>query len=635
VRRPSQGQTLLHCIGSIDFLVVFYCCVAHNIPFIFNHFSSNTYSQHLFCKSPSRTRSSPSTLSTAGNISTGNMTSLDGDFSKNGRDCERLKDAFDAFLPRGFNCQVRYTHSPPKPCEPLFSPCPGMQPEKTRLASHFLTVSVPVPDQAKSAGNGNANSQRQVLVFAMEVLVYSSQGLITMFVSKADSTGHLPPRRPSPIKSIATTFMWWLATQQRRLTKSVGTKLVISLFARAQSQYLFPGSADHGKKHVLDDRQLIRWWARVLDPLFSSNETSNSPQNLDLQGYMTVPGYHGVETKSFFPSKPNRSEKSRNWLPGNPLVELAEARGIPETAPTRCLLPRFPDDPKARFMQDLDDEVGLVEDAGSLAVASPSKQKNGRWKSINDLERFWEAMEFRQECSSGRVVGFLWLVARPPPNSSQEIQPEFARDSSPSKKKASITTTTATDSQDSQDSQTSRTSRTSQKSAPNPKRRQPLKGHIKIRQPRLKGGSSNLSATSNPSDNNDNNPPSARDGPSLTQEGYDSAMSILLNLDFSSVAAAAHSTAKWVSEVSRMSGLKAAKWALDCEGSAEIESVVASVSGSSQPATNDLGGLVRKKRKVGEDGGASSAAAEQVGGEGRLESNGGVNVLVGRKKAKS
>lgn len=552
------------------------------------------------------------------------MTSLDGDFTKNGRDCERLKDAFDAFLPKDFNCQVRSTHSPPKPCEPLFSPCPGMQPEKTRLASHFLTVSVPLPVQAKSAGNGNANSQRQVLVFAMEVLVYSSQGLVTMFVSKADSTGHLPPRRPSPIKSIATTFMWWLATQQRRLTKSAGTKLVISLFARAQSQYLFPGSADHGKKHVLDDRQLIRWWARVLDPLFSANGASDSTQDLDLQGYMTVPGYHGIETKSFFPSKPSSTEKSRNWLPGNPLIELAEARGIPETAPTRCLLPRFPDDPKARFMQDLDDEVGLVEDAGSLALASPSKQKNGRWKSINDLERFWEAMEFRQECSSGRVVGFLWLVVRSPPGSSQENLSDFARESSPSKKKVSTTTA---DSQDSQDSQTSRTSQKSKAGTPN-KRRKQLRGPIKIRQPRLKGGSSNLSATSNPSDTSP-----ARDGPSLTQEGYDSAMSILLNLDFSSVAAAAHSTAKWISEVSRMAGLKTSEWALDCEGMAEIESV-ASVSSSSQSATNDLGGLVRKKRKVGEDGSASSSVASQDGTAAKPESN-GVNVLVGRKKAKS
>ena len=557
------------------------------------------------------------------------MTSLDGDFTKNGRDCERLKDAFDAFLPKGFNCQVRYTHSPPRPCEPLFSPCPGMQPEKTRLASHFLTVSVPVTDQAKSASNGSAKTQHQVLVFAMEVLVYSSQGLVTMFVSKADSTGHLPPRRPSPIKPIATTFMWWLATQQRRSTKSAGTKLVISLFARAQSQYLFPGSADHGKKHVLDDRQLIRWWARVLDPLFSSNGNSDSTQDLDLQGYMTVPGYHGIETRSFFPSKPNSSEKHCNWLPGNPLIELAEARGIPETAPTRCLLPRFPDDPKARFMQDLDDEVGLIEDAGSLAIASPSKQKNGRWKSINDLERFWEAMEFRQECSSGRVVGFLWLVARPPPTSSQEeTLPESAHNSSPSKKKTSTATSVTDYSQDSQDSQDSQASRTSQKSKPSTpnKRRKQLKGPIKIRQPRLKGGSSNLSATSNP----DTNAP-ARDGPFLTQEGYDSAMSIMLNLDFSSVPAAAHSTAKWVSEVSRMAGMKASEWALDVEGSAEVSTEsAAGVGGSSQPAvTNDLGGLVRKKRKA-EDGGASSAAAATS----HIESN-GVNMLVGRKKAKS
>lgn len=462
-----------------------------------------------------------------------------------------------------------------------------------------------------------------------------------MFVSKADSTGHLPPRRPSPIKSIATTFMWWLATQQRRLTKSAGTKLVISLFARAQSQYLFPGSADHGKKHVLDDRQLIRWWARVLDPLFSPNEKTNSAQDLNLQGYMTVPGYHGIETKSFFPSKPNSSEKSLNWLPGNPLIELAEARGIPETAPTRCLLPRFPDDPKARFMQDLDDEVGLVEDAGSLAVASPSKQKNGRWKSINDLERFWEAMEFRQECSSGRVVGFLWLVVRPPPGShrEEEDRTESAREPSPSRK---ATTTTKLDSQDSQDSQSSRTSQKSKTTTTNNKRRKPLKGPIRNRQPRLKGGSSNLSATSNPDSKTSNNTTSSRNGPALTQEGYDSAMAILLNLDFSSAAAAAHSTAKWVSEVSRMAGLRAAEWALDVEGSAEggvVDGVAGQggVGGQQKPAVvmNDLGGLVRKRKKgsVAVEGkGENGDSAEQVQAE---SNNGGVNVLVGRKKSKS
>ena len=552
------------------------------------------------------------------------MASLNGHFTQDGRNCESLKDAFNTYLPKDFNCRVRYTHSPPKPCEPLFSPLPASKPEKTRLASHFLTVSVPLTGDSQTIKDVNKTSNRHVMVFAMEVLIYSSQGLVTMFVSKADSTGHLPQRRPSPIKSIATTFMWWLATEQRQRTKSTGTKIVISLFARAQSQYLFPGSADHGKKHVLDDRQLIRWWARVLDPLFPTKNTSDTSQELDLHGYMTVPGYHGIETKSFFPSKPQSSEKSQNWTPGNPLVELAEARGVPETAPPRCLLPRFPDDPKARFMQDLDDEVGLVEDAGSLAVASPSKQKSSRWKTISDLERFWEAMEFRQECSSGRVVGFLWLVVRPPPGEIAQKPTLFDRESSPS-----INPTPNSNSQDSQTSTSSRKSTSSSTGIKKEKRRKRLTGPIISRAPRLKGSSSNVSATSNP----DSGAGASRNGPVLTQEGYDSAMQILLNLDFSTAAAAAHSTAKWVAEVSRMAGVKGEEWALECEGSAVVEVEAGGVGG--RQAMNDLGGLVRRKKRKVDDGEAGEGGGTAQVTKESEPAAAGVNVLVGRKKAKS
>ncbi|KAM0707801.1 hypothetical protein Q7P35_004450 [Cladosporium inversicolor] len=552
------------------------------------------------------------------------MAGLNGDFTQDGRNCEGLKDAFNTFLPKDFNCRVRYTHSPPKPCEPLFSPLPGSKPEKTRLASHFLTVSVLLTGQSQTIKNGNTSSDQHVLVFAMEVLIYSSQGLVTMFVSKADSTGHLPPRKPSPIKSVATTFMWWLATERRQRTKSTGTKIVISLFARAQSQYLFPGSADHGKKHVLDDRQLIRWWARVLDPLFPTKANPDTSQDLDLHGYMTVPGYHGIETKSFFPSKPQSTEKSQNWTPGNPLIELAEARNVPETAPPRCLLPRFPDDPKARFMQDLDDEVGLVEDAGSLALSSPSKQKSSRWKSISDLERFWEAMEFRQECSSGRVVGFLWLVIRPPPSEIENSKSKttlFDRESSPSLNPTQTTNP--------QSFQTSTKSTSSNKTS---KRRKPLTGPIIARAPRLKGSSSNISATSNPDSSAGG--ASLRNGPVLSQEGYDSAMQILLNLDFSTAAAAAHSTAKWVAEVSRMAGVRGEEWALECEGSAVVEIGGGAISGGQ--VMNDLDGLVRKKKRKVEDGGSAERSGSQTTKESEpAAAAAGVNVLVGRKKAKS
>lgn len=545
---------------------------------------------------------------------------LDGNLVQGDKNCETLKDALKAGLPKDFRCRLRYISTPAKRCDPLFSPCPGIGREKTKLASHFLTVSVPTRDVQAGAGIDD-----HVIVFAMEILIYSQKGLTTMFVSKADSTGYLPQRRPSPVKSIATTFLWWLGTKQRqKLSAGLNpdARLVISLFARAQSQYLFPGSADHGKKHVLDDRQLIRWWARVLDPLFpkDSQPDPQSAQKPEHQGYLTVPG---AEIRSFLPSLDATARK--HWKQGNPLVELAHARGVPEIAPTRCLLPRFPDDPKARFMQDLDDEVGLVEDAGPLA--SPSKRKGGRWKTIHDLERFWEAMEFRQECSSGRVVGFLWLVIRPSAAQAEQAAVERADRAieagtfAPPNLEA---TSSGFSELESQDSQTSVATTTSIGSPGRKRRRKgPLTGPIHARAPRLKGGSSNLSATSQPSSSQNS---ANQDGPFLTKEGYDSAMSTLLHLDFSTPAAAAHSTKKWVAEISSMSGMGAGDWALDVVGEAEVAALHPVSNGAG--ATNDLGGLVRKKKRKVDDANGEPATAQQ-------EQEPVVNTLIGRKKAKS
>lgn len=558
------------------------------------------------------------------------MAGLDGNFLRGNKNCEGLRDAFNAGLPKGFRCRIRYVSTPAKPCDPLFSPCPGIGREKTKLASHFLTVSVPAIDAAQASGGECGPPSDHVLAFAMEVLIYSQKGLTTMFVSKADSTGYLPQQSPSPVKSIATTFLWWLGTKQRQ-KMSAGlnpdARLVVSLFARAQSQYLFPGSADHGKKHVLDDRQLIRWWARVLDPLFPKDihadaQTTNDSEH---RGYMTVPG---AEIRSFLPSFDTAAR--RHWKQGNPLIELAQARGVPEIAPTRCLLPRFPDDPKARFMQDLDDEVGLVEDAGPLA--SPSKRKSGRWKTIHDLERFWEAMEFRQECSSGRVVGFLWLVIRPSSAQLQRAQDDKAElhvlngTLTPQNLEPTSSGLSELDFQDSQMSTNSIASNDSQ--GKKRQRKGPLTGPIRSRAPRLKGGSSNLSATSQSSSSNPSQSSANQDGLCLTKKGYDSAMSTLLHLDFSTPAAAAHSTKKWVAEVLSMSGMSAEDWALDVVGEAEVAVAQAAINGTG--ATNDLGGLVRKKKRKVEDAGAGGEVATV-----QQEQVPAVNMLVGRKKAKS
>jgi len=87
--------------------------------------------------------------------------------------------------------------------------------------------------------------------------------------------------------------------------------------------------------------------------------------------------------------------------------------------PPRCLIPHFPDDPKSRFLDELDDEMSR-----SQAKAS------GEWKTVKSLDVFWEMMAFRQECSAGRMVGFIWVVFTPeivddvgePPASQASIQ---------------------------------------------------------------------------------------------------------------------------------------------------------------------------------------------------------------------
>ncbi|RMZ07187.1 hypothetical protein D0862_04354 [Hortaea werneckii] len=545
-----------------------------------------------------------------------------------------LKQALEAALPDKtaqapqFGYQIRYIHTPAKSCDPLFSPPPGQQPEKTRLASHFLTVGI---DCASVAGPVDQlpeycqNQQEGVLGLGVEILVYTTKHLTTLFVSKADTTGYIPAHPPSKTKAVCKTFLQWLVAQEQ--TRHPRRRIVVSLFARAQDQYLFPGSIEHKAKHVLDDRQLIRWWARILDPLLDlpNSDDYDTSHEADITGHLTIPGYDQHELRSYLPK--TKHPHGRAWTPRHPLIELAEARGVPPTAPPRCLLPRFPDDPKARFMQELDDEIGLAENQPT--TASPSKRKAGFWNNIKDINRFWEAMEFRQECSSGRVVGFLWVVISPPSIAggsqadgivSGESQDSQLSQSSTNSAPASSQPPPTSDPTASQEDDTflpnpTPTSTTTspikprQHNKPTKRRHQPLSGPIHPRKPRLKGSSSSSVATSSSSNLNSllNSPQSPTDGLLLSKEAYDTAMQTLLNLDFAHLEIAARSTTKWVREVSRNCGLirdfAIEVKGLNSAGGAEGDNVRGDggsrVDGEAK--VNDLGGMVRKKkRKVGD-----------------------------------
>src|SRR5690606_5881540 len=75
------------------------------------------------------------------------------------------------------------------------------------------------------------------------------------------------------------------------------------------------------------------------------------------------------------------------------------------------IIPHFPDDPKARFLDELDADVGQTVNAVSAKIKCTSTRCRGSaWNSIHNLDQFWDLMSFRQECSLGHNVGFMWLV---------------------------------------------------------------------------------------------------------------------------------------------------------------------------------------------------------------------------------
>ncbi|KAJ5688918.1 hypothetical protein N7462_003310 [Penicillium macrosclerotiorum] len=318
-----------------------------------------------------------------------------------------LGDLLAKALPTGVELTVRHVSSTPAPSTALFAAAPGREPEATFCENHFLTVSIDSPKV-----NGG-----EIIVFGMEVLVYNTAHLTTIFVSKADSTGFLHllkvGQKVSVLRLISNTFLSFLVQTHQR----PGVRLVVSLFARAQNQYLFPGSIDNAEKHVLDDRGLIKWWCRAVDPILRDHEPESVSKDSKLmhQGaesakasataYLIVPGCDRFETRNFFPltAKSDGQDRPR-WLSSYPVNQMCHD----PSAPPRCLIPRLPDDPKTRFLIDLDDEL---PESAEGQDAPPS---TGLWRSVRSLDQFWEMMSFRQECSAGRLVGFLWLVVNPP-----------------------------------------------------------------------------------------------------------------------------------------------------------------------------------------------------------------------------
>ena len=515
-----------------------------------------------------------------------------------------LKDRFAKLLPQGCQFTIHHLSTPPTQCPAIFAAPPGEPPEDTYCESHFLSASID-------------RDGRQLQVFAIEVFIYTTDYLTTLFVSKADSTGYLhllklPKGTPSPLRILSTTFLQYLIEERRRPDR----RLVLSLFARAQNQYLFPGSVENSHKHVLDDRGLIKWWCKVVDPMLSiygndeddgidkTNGFAISEPGTKSHGFLRVPGCDTYETRGFIP-KSGHAHDQRRWSTTDPLLQLGKVPHLPE----RCLIPRLPDDPKARFVEQLDDELPDEVTQPSLSQTEdvPSTKHTARWRSVQSLEEFWEMMAFRQECSSGRLVGFLWAMfwpanldstrsvdlvqtthepfqsALPTPIDSQHQESARLPSQSPLRSNPSLEPL----------------SNTPPISPSNPP---PVPTPVKAKDATIQAQPEETKGCYWPS--------SSRGEVVLRQKDYERVGSLLLSLDYAGEEIAAHSTRKWIDDVAQRAGVKT--WGFTVVGEV-VPPVITGVGNSTSPAALNAGLIRKKKRRADTLDGSSDELASVNG----------------------
>ncbi|KAK4160549.1 histone acetylation protein-domain-containing protein [Cladorrhinum sp. PSN259] len=525
---------------------------------------------------------------------------------------ETLRDRLAAVLPQGYRFDIYHLSTPPTKTEPLCSAPPDERPDKTFGESHFLAVSIDADNSSapslKRASPGAdepkpTEPKKQVLVFAVEIFIFTTAYSTTIFIGKADSTGYLhllnlPKGTPSPIRQVCATFIAYLIEHRRRKN----TQTIVNLFARSQAQYLFPASVHNKGKHVLDDRGLVKWWCKVLNPLMEGlgKRSWGTPK-----AYLLVPGMEVQETRAFVPKTLASTD---NWVVGHPLELISHYTDEFDWVPPRCLIPRYPDDPKSRFRDELDEEV------------SKKKNKDGIWKwaSVKTLDQFWDMMAYRQECSSGSLTGFIWLVfdskeKKPDATTANTITPNASFSetpfssqnppSTPPRRRVDILAQTP------RSNKASPLKQVVSPTSPTPKQPQPIRrrkdkrkkkkkltGPVITRPPKVKRQLRNYLLEKPTSTAYYYWPHEGRGDRVVGESDYKRNIELLLHLDFSTLTKATGSSRKWISQT----GAGKEGWGSSVVGRARIaENIFANANGNSAaaPVTN-LTGLVRRKNNT-------------------------------------
>jgi regulator of Ty1 transposition protein 109 len=258
--------------------------------------------------------------------------------------------------------------------------------------------------------------------------------------------------------------------------------------------------------------------------------------------------------RAFIPRTP---ASAQNWEIGHALERISHYARDLGRVPPRCLIPGYPDDPKSRFRDELDEEV------------SKQKQVIAAWKSVKSLDQFWELMAFRQECSSGRLTGFIWLVFDPPESdgSLSESRPPVI--AAPEAQPPSTAT--------------------------KKKKKKKLSGRIVPRLPKIKKHARNHHIDRRPVTTAYYYwPPEGRGDKLVWEAEYKRIVELLLHLDFSTLDKAVGSSQRWLAEVGMGGGPDGGV----VVGSAVVPDSLGANGGVSSAASGkvtNLTGLVRRK----------------------------------------
>ncbi|CCK70929.1 H3 histone acetyltransferase RTT109 KNAG_0F02650 [Huiozyma naganishii CBS 8797] len=145
----------------------------------------------------------------------------------------------------------------------------------------------------------------------------------------------------------------------------------LCLFTRPADHYLFNGSAQNSGKHRMNGQQLLDWWLHILDNILCEQFEQSTTH-----ACLRVPGEEPVRIRRHL-----RDCQFANWTVG-------DIFGGSGDSPAVYHVPLFPDDPKSRFLHQLESENRLTN---------------------TTLTNFWTELQERQEFKLSVLVSVVGI----------------------------------------------------------------------------------------------------------------------------------------------------------------------------------------------------------------------------------